>query len=377
MRVLCAPDSFKGSMTATAAALAMAKGCRRASADIVCDVCPISDGGEGFVDAMDRAGHGTRIATTVMGPRCEPVRATWTALPDGTAVIEMAAASGLMLVPTGRRDPTRTTTFGTGQLVRAALDRGCRNLLIGIGGSATCDAGVGMAQALGARFLSGDGRPLRHPLAGGDLGSIRAIDLTTLDERLGGCTLRVACDVTNPLCGERGAAHVYGPQKGGTPDQLGRLDAGLGRIAALLNAKPDTPGYGAAGGLGLGLSVMLGAALLPGIGLVLDALLFSERLRGADLCLTGEGCLDGQTLSGKALYGVAQRARSLAVPTVALVGALGQRPEDALACGLTSYRVIGHGLPEAESMRRAEELLEAASASVVAGWLRDGGPTRP
>ena len=393
---MVAPDSFKGSLSAAEAAAAMAAGCRRAfagGAGVEVDVCPVSDGGEGFVEAMHAAGGGLLHTVEVTGPLGEAVAARWAELPDGTAAIAMSEAAGLTLVPEDRRDPTRTTTFGVGELINAALGAGCRRLIVGLGGSATCDGGMGMAAALGVRFRDAAGRDVTLLPVDGALGAVREIDLTGLDPRLtgvagvgevAGVEVTAACDVTNPLTGPRGAAAVYGPQKGATPGQVERLDRGLADLAAVLRGRhgveiESLPGAGAAGGLGGGLVAFCGAALRPGIGLVLEALRFHERVTGCDLCLTGEGKLDGQTLSGKAVSGVAAAAGDApgggpgeGVPVWALVGRA-EAGLDAASLGLAGVREIGPGLPPAESMRRAASLLADAAEAVVREHLRHGG----
>ncbi|MFW6059055.1 MAG: glycerate kinase [Phycisphaeraceae bacterium] len=375
MRIICAPDSFKESLTARDAADAMARGIRRTLPDADVDCCPVADGGEGTVDALVAATDGTLRRTRVTGPLGEPVEATWGLLGETpgeprTAVIEMAAASGLPLVPEDKRDPTRTTTFGTGQLIRAALDAHAQRIILGIGGSATTDGGCGAAQALDVRFLDANQQPITAPLTGSTLTDIAQIDLTTRDPRLEQTELLVACDVTNPLLGENGAAHVYGPQKGATPEQVETLDNALQHLATLIER---TVGYdvdrmagaGAAGGLGGGAVALLGGRLERGIELVLRAVHFEQRVAHCNLCLTGEGKLDGQSLSGKATLGVARVADRFGVPTIALVGAIGPEAEKTREAGLHRYFAIGEGLEPAESMRRAAELLEDAAARVA------------
>ncbi len=396
---MVAPDSFKGSLSAAEAAGAMEAGCRRAvgggAGGVEVDVCPVSDGGEGFVEAMHAAGGGVLHTVEVTGPLGEPVAARWAELPDGTAAIAMSEAAGLTLVPEDRRDPTRTTTFGVGELVNAALGAGCRRLIVGLGGSATCDGGLGMAAALGVRFRDAAGRDVGLLPVDGALEAVREIDFTGRDPRLtrvagvAGVGVTAACDVTNPLTGLRGAAAVYGPQKGATPGQVERLDRGLAHLAAVLRGRhgmeiESLPGAGAAGGLGGGLVAFCGAALRPGIGLVLEALRFRERVAGCDICLTGEGKLDGQTLSGKAVSGVAAAAGDApggGVPgggpgSGVAVWALVGRAEaglDAASLGLAGVREIGPGLSPAESMRRAASLLADAAEAVVREHLRRGG----
>jgi glycerate kinase len=365
MRIICAPDSFKESISATAAAEAMARGVQRAKPDAEVDICPIADGGEGTVDALVAATAGQLRRTPVTGPLGEPVVASWGLLGDGvTAVIEMAAAAGLALVPAHRRDPTRTTTFGVGELIRAALDAEAQRIILGIGGSGTNDGGAGAAQALGVAFYRGASR-IEEPMSGGHLAEVTRVDLAGLDARLKRITLAAACDVTNPLTGPTGAAATYAPQKGATPEQVAELDAGLAGLASLFEADPQTPGYGAAGGMGFGATVLLGGRLKRGIDLVLDAVRFGTRVAGCDLCLTGEGRMDGQSASGKAISGVAVAAKRRGVPVVALVGSVGSGVEAMRELGVQRWLVIGEGLPREESMSGAGSLIEAAAARAI------------
>ncbi len=399
MKVICAPDSFKESISAADAAEAMACGVRRAMPDAVTDLCPVADGGEGTVEALVVATGGSLRQTVVMGPlgaSHAQVNATWGTLnpksesgrasepgrvgPDPTAsspprrmaVIEMASAAGLALVPVAQRDPRHTTTFGVGQLIRAAMDDGATRLIVGIGGSATNDGGCGAAQACGVRFFDEVDRLIDEPITGGDLLRIERIEMTSRITRLDKVGITIACDVTNPLTGPDGAAATYGPQKGASPEVVAQLDDGLRHLASLIRRDvgidiETTPGAGAAGGLGGGMLAFFGASLSSGIELVLDAVRFDARVADTDLCLTGEGRLDGQSLSGKACLGVARAAAVHGVPTVALVGATGPNADRALDAGLSRIITIGAGLSAAESMRRADELIEAVAGRVVAG----------
>lgn len=332
MRITLAPDSFKGSLTALQVCDAMAAGIAEVDPGIECVKVPMADGGEGTVQSLVDATGGALRCVTVHGPLFEPVDACYGILGDGqTAVIEMAAASGLTLVPTHRRNPLHTTTYGTGELIRAALDAGVRHFIIGIGGSATNDAGLGIAAALGAKLLDAAG----HDIAptGSGLSDLAAIDLSGLDRRVETARFRVACDVTNPLFGLCGAAYVYGPQKGATPEMVGQLDAGLRRFAEVVQRDlcrdvAALPGAGAAGGLGAGLVAFCGATLEPGVGIVIDTVKLRERMAGSDLCLTGEGRLDTQTFFGKTPKGVSDVAGELGVPCIAIAGTI--VPEAAL-----------------------------------------------
>ncbi len=366
MHVLIAPDSFKQSLSARRAAEAIARGVRSACPNATADPCPIADGGEGTVDALVAATGGAFHTHRVTGPLGEPVDAQWGTLGDGaTAVIEMAAAAGMHLVPHDRRDPTATTTFGVGELIRRALDAGCRRVIVGLGGSATCDGGLGMAQALGANAACG----LARPLTGGDLMQVTAIDLGTRDPRFNKTELVVACDVTNPLVGPDGAAHVYAPQKGATPAQVAQLDAGLAHLAQLLGVDPMQAGFGAAGGLGFGMVVFAGATMRRGVELVLDAVGFDQRVQQADLVITGEGRLDAQSLNGKATIGVAQRAAQFGVPTIAIAGCAGDGAERCLQHGLSRYEtLVGAGVTLEQALADAEALLVQRAAAVISDW---------
>jgi glycerate kinase len=367
MRIIVAPDSFKGSLSALEAARAMARGIRAVFPEAEVIELPIADGGEGTVEALVAATGGTLRHAEVRGPLGDPVRAAWGVLGDGrTAVIEMAAASGLTLVPEGRRDPRVADTFGAGELVKAALDAGLRRLVLGIGGSATNDGGTGLARALGARFLDGAGGDL--PGGGAALARLGRVDLGGLDPRLAGAELLVACDVDNPLCGPRGASAVYGPQKGATPEVVRELDAALEVFARVARRETgrdvaDVPGAGAAGGLGAGLLFFTPARLRPGVEIVLEAVDFETRVRGADLVFTGEGRTDAQTAMGKAPVGVAAAAKRQGVPVVCLSGGLGEGAEAVLARGIDALMALPPGPLGLEAcLAGGAPLLEAATA---------------
>jgi len=326
MRVVIAPDSFKECLTAMQVADAIEAGLKAALPDAECIKIPVADGGEGTVQSLVDATGGEIVRLEVTDPLGDPVEAFFGVLGDGeTAVIEMAAASGLHLVLPERRDPRVTTTFGTGQLMRAALDRGARRLLLGIGGSATNDGGAGMAQALGVVLLDGRGRSIGS--GGGALSALAQIDLAGLDQRLEQTSIEVACDVDNPLTGPTGASAIFGPQKGATPAMIEELDQNLAHFGQLLESVSgrkvvSLAGAGAAGGLGAGLCGFLGASLKPGIAMVLDVLRFRERLQGADLVITGEGRIDSQTIFGKTPFGVAQAAKQAGLPVIAIAGSV-------------------------------------------------------
>jgi glycerate kinase len=367
MRILVAPDSFKGSLSALGAAQAMARGILSVFPDASVTRLPIADGGEGTVEALVAATGGELRSATVTGPMGAPVTAVWGILGDGlTAVIEMAAASGLPLVHPEVRDPRKATSFGTGELMRAALDLGLRRMILGLGGSASNDGGAGMAQALGARFLDRNGRPL--PRGGGALARLERIDLGPLDPRLAQCAILAACDVDNPLCGPNGASAVFGPQKGASAPVVAQLDAALdhfSRLAAQATGREvaNQPGAGAAGGLGAGLLYFTGARLRPGIEIVLEAVGFSDRMATTDLVVTGEGRTDAQTAMGKAPLGVARAAAPFGVPVVCLSGALAPGSEALLGQGLAALMAIVPGPMTLEAcMNSAAELTEAAAA---------------
>jgi glycerate kinase len=319
MKILCAPDSFRHTMTAAQAADAMAAGVSMAGRHAA-DRCPIADGGEGTVEALVNATGGTLLHAAVAGPRgpATSINAQFGVSEDGaTGYIGLSEASGLALLAPADREPMHTTTYGTGQLMQAAIDRGCTSLIVGLGGSATVDGGAGLAQAVGVRFLDARGNLIEQPITGGMLASIARVEVPPDLPRI---LIRVAGDVTNPLCGEHGAAAVYGPQKGATPDQVRMLDDGLRHLAKITGCDPDRSGFGAAGGAAVGLVTLLGGVLERGIDLVLDAVDFDARCRAADLVLTGEGSLDAQSLHGKAAIGVARAARNHGVPTIVIAG---------------------------------------------------------
>jgi len=326
MKIVLAPDSFKGSLTAAEVCTAMAEGIRRFLPDAEIVSVPMADGGEGTVQSLADATGGHFVTETVSGPLGEPVDARFGILGDRlTAVIEMAAASGLPLVPQDRRDPSKTTTYGTGELIEAALDRGCRTIIVGIGGSATTDAGAGMAQALGAKLLASDGNELVCGCSGGGLAQLASIDLSGLDPRIADTTFRVACDVDNPLYGERGAAYVYGPQKGADAEMVEQLDAALRNFSQVVEhdlkmAVAEIPGAGAAGGLGAGLVAFCGARLEPGVDIVLEAIDLLGKAEGADLIVTGEGAIDYQTAFGKAPSGAVRIAEQIGCPNIVIAG---------------------------------------------------------
>lgn len=407
MKILLAPNALKGSCGAGAAAQALARGVRRAAPGAELVAVPVADGGDGLLELALDVLAAQRIAVRVTGPRFAPVEAALAWVPERRlALVEMALASGLALVPEAERNPLRTTTRGTGELIRAALDLGAETLLVGIGGSATTDGGIGMASALGYRFLDAAGREV--PPTGAGLAAIARIDASGADPRLARVDLQAVCDVDNPLTGPRGAAAVYGPQKGASPEQVARLDAGLAHLAALVaegfptgvcrsrdeSSKPcvgatpkgitaqpspgalaEQPGAGAAGGLGFGLRAFCGARLRPGAELVLEMLDFDRHLAGADLVLTTEGRLDSQTLAGKAPALVAARARQAGIPCIAIAGSLEPGLSGLADRGFTAALSLCPGpLCLTDAMAQAEDLLAAAAEQVVRIFLAGRQP---
>ncbi|MFP5417046.1 MAG: glycerate kinase [Actinomycetes bacterium] len=371
MRVLCAPDSFKHSLTAAQAAAAMARGVRAALPDAEAVELPLSDGGEGFTDAIADALGASVVELPVLDALGRPTTARL-ALAGDLAAFEVATAVGLEAVADADRDIMASDTRGVGQVIDAALDAGVRRLVVGLGGSATNDAGAGMLAALGVLFLDEAGQPVATTPDG--LASVAKVDAAGLDPRLAGVQVRVACDVDNPLLGPRGASAIFGPQKGADPNQVIQLDATLGRVARASGREgvADAAGAGAAGGLGFALLAFLGAELVPGIDLVADTIGLADRVRSADMVLTGEGSVDAQTLSGKAPAGVAAHAAAVGVPVVLFAGRVAAGAEVLLDRGVEAIVCITpEGQPLADALTGASRNLEAA----VAGFLRTSRPS--
>jgi len=371
MKVVIAPQAFKGSLSGMEAARSMEEGLRRVYPGAETVLVPVADGGDGTVATLVEASGGEFVTTRVTGPQGIPVDAVWGVMGDGsTAVIEMARASGLVLVPEGRRDPRVSTTYGTGELICEALRRGYRRIIVGVGGSATNDGGAGMAQALGARFLDVNNEEL--PFGGATLKYIRRIDISGMEPRVKEAEAIIASDVTNPLCGPQGASAVYGPQKGATPEMVKELDAALAHYAEVVKRDlgldlAERPGAGAAGGLGYGLMVFLGAEFRPGIDLVCDVLSLDERLRGADLVITGEGMIDGSTVFNKAPIGVARHAKALGdIPVLAVAGSLGRGYEAVLEKGIdAAIGMVRGAVTVDEAMNNAYQVLRDATEEGV------------
>lgn len=365
MRILIAPQSLKGSLSAAQAGEAMAQGVRVVYPEAQIDIVPIADGGEGTAQALVDATAGTIVQHMVTGPLGKPVTAFFGMLGDGrTAVVEMAACAGLPLVPEQQRDPRITTTYGVGELMRAALDRECLHFILAIGGSATNDGGAGMLQALGAALLTNAGMAIAA--GGAALATLSRISIETMDPRLRHCTIDVACDVTNPLCGPTGASAVYGPQKGATPEMVAQLDAALAHYAQIIErdlgyAVKEVAGAGAAGGMGAGL-LALHANLRSGASLVLETVGLEQRMRGADLVLTAEGQIDEQTTYGKSVSVVANLAKRFGLPVLALAGGLGNNYQCVYALGVDAVAVLPSGpMPLAYAMEHAATLTSDAT----------------
>lgn len=347
MHVLIAMDSFKGSLTSLQAGNAVREGILQVIPHGEIRVCPMADGGEGTVDALGTQGQLQQV--TVTGPLGQPVTASYAILENDTAVMEMAAAAGLLLVPPESRNPMHTTTLGVGEMILHAIEKGCRRFVIGIGGSATNDGGIGMLTALGFRFLDAAGRPV-PPTAYG-LSQLASVDRTHACPALSQCTFRIACDVTNPLCGDLGCSAVYGPQKGADPQQISQMDNWLLQYAGLTGGDPNVPGTGAAGGLGYGFLYYLRATLEPGVQIILSETGMEEKIRKADFVVTGEGRLDGQSLMGKAPVGIAQLAMKLGKPVIAFAGSLGENVENCRTYGICdAYGITPEGMPLAQAM---------------------------
>lgn len=381
MKIVIAPDSYKESLSATEVAQAIEKGFREIFPDAQYVSVPVADGGEGTVEAMIAATQGAEHTASVTGPLGERVDARWGMSGDGnTAFIEMAAASGLALVPPEQRNPLITTSRGTGELILHALEHGARNIIIGIGGSATNDGGAGMVQALGAKLCDANGTEIGH--GGGSLMSLNTIDISGLDPRLAACTIRVACDVTNPLTGDQGASRIFGPQKGATEALIVELDNNLNHYADVIKKSlrvdvKNVPGAGAAGGMGAALMAFLGAELRSGIEIVTQALNLEEHIHDCTLVVTGEGRIDSQSIHGKVPVGVANVAKKYHKPVIGIAGSLTrdvgvvhQYGIDAVFSVLTSIGTLE------EAFRGAFDNIYRASRNIAAtlrvGMLTEG-----
>lgn len=370
MKFVLAPDSFKESMTAKEAAEAMERGIKKAIPTAECIKVPMADGGEGTVQSLVDATDGEIIEIEVTGPACNKVKAVYGILGDGkTAVIEMASASGIHLVKKEKRNPLYTTTYGTGELIKSALNRGVKNILIGIGGSATNDGGAGMLEALGAKFYDKYGDELAF--GGAALEKLEKIDLSNFDARVKDVKIEVACDVNNPLTGENGASYIFGPQKGATPEMVKQLDKALKNYARVIREQlgcdvENVPGSGAAGGLGAGLMAFLNADLRKGVELVIKYTKLDEKVKGADYVFTGEGSVDSQTVFGKTPFGVSTVAKKYNIPTIAFAGRIGDGVEELYKHGINSIIGILQGVTNLdEALKSGKENIEKTCENIA------------
>lgn len=370
-----APDSFKESMTAEQACQAMQRGIEKVCPDAICISVPMADGGEGTVDALISALNGQKILCEVTGPLpAQKVKTYFGLLNEGkTAVIEMAKANGIHLIEPAQRNPLLTTTLGTGEMIKAALDLGVSKIIIGLGGSVNNDAGAGMAQALGVKFL--DDNNIQVAVGGGQLDQIRIIDTASLDKRLKKVEIMIASDVNNSLCGVNGASYIFGPQKGATPQMVQQLDQNLSHFAevvesALKLSKQNIPGAGAAGGLGFGLMAFAGASIHSGVEIVIEQTQLAEKIAQAEYVFTGEGKIDFQTKFGKTPFGVAQVAKRLNKPVIAFSGLVGDGIDELYDLGFS--QIIGINPPNfdlEDAMQNAERHLEDAVVEVLSNFL--------
>jgi glycerate kinase len=372
MKIVIAPDSFKENLTSLEVASEIETGLRRVWPDAQCIKVPMADGGEGTVQSLVDATGGEIVKCEVSGPLGVKVMAAYGLLGDKrTAVIEMAEASGLPLVPKDKRDPLRATTYGTGELIADAIKRGVEEIILGIGGSATNDAGAGLAQALGVRFLNFGGAPIRDLIAGGDLDDVQAVDMSAVNPGLARVRISVACDVTNPLYGEKGASRVYGPQKGATPEMIEILDRNLAHFAQVIKRSigadvADRPGAGAGGGIGAGLMAFTNATLKRGIELVVATTRLEDYMQGADLAITGEGRVDSQTAFGKTPSGVAVAARKHGVPVVAIGGGLSDDAGAVFAHGIDGLEsATPNAMPLDVAIQKSRRYLQDAAERVA------------
>lgn len=370
MKIVVAPQAFKGSISALEAADAMREGVLRVVPDAEVVMVPVADGGDGTLETLIEGSNGRIHEIEVTGPLEERRVAEWGAMGDGaTAVLEMARTSGLALVPEERRNPLIATTYGLGEAMRHAMGRGYRRFIVGIGGSATNDAGAGMAQALGVRLLDESGNELEH--GGAALAKLHRIDMSSLDEGVNECEFLVACDVNNPLTGPTGASAIYGPQKGATPEMIRELDAALSHFADVVARDigvevSDVAGAGAAGGLGGGLIAFVGGQLRAGVDIVLDTVGLDEYLTDCDLVITGEGSMDHSTIYNKAPVGVAARAKRLGIPVVGISGSLGSGFQDVHDHGIDGLSAITSGpMTLDEASQRASELISNTAEQVM------------
>lgn len=370
MKIVIAPDSYKGSLTALEVANSIENGIRMVFNDSIVEKIPMADGGEGTVQSLVDSTGGKIIYVTAKGPLLKEVNAFYGILGDGkTAVIEMAAASGLPLISKEERNPLLTTTYGTGELIKDALDKGCRNIIIGLGGSATNDGGLGMAKALGVSFLDEKGNDIGE--GGGALNKLTSIDISNLDFRIKKCNITAACDVNNPLCGPEGASNVFGPQKGADENMIEVLDKNLTNYAEVIKKDLyidiiNTPGAGAAGGLGAGLIALLNAKIKRGIDIVIDITNLEEKIKDADLVFTGEGMIDFQTAFGKTPFGVAKIAKKYNIPVIAIAGGIGKDAESLYDKGFDSiFPIVDSPMSLDKAMKDGKALIERTAERIM------------
>jgi glycerate kinase len=369
MKILIAVDSYKGSCSTFEVANSIERGIRKVCKDSEIVKIPIADGGEGTVDSLVKGAGGRYETVHVKDPLGREIECRYGILKDNAAIIEMAASSGLTLLRKEERNPMITTTYGTGQMIKAALDKGCRKIFIGIGGSATNDGGAGMAQALGVSFKDSEGKEIGN--GGGELARIRDIDISGIDPRLKDTEIIVLSDVTNPLCGPNGASSIYGPQKGATPEMIRLLDNNLKNYALLIKEKlgldiMDVPGAGAAGGLGAGLIAFCNATVMPGIDVALDINGIDRHLADTDLVITGEGRIDSQTACGKVPVGVARRVLKYGVPVIAIVGSVGDGASIVYEHGIDAIiDIVSKPMSLEDSMKSVKILLEQAAENAM------------
>lgn len=370
LEIVLAPDSFKESMTAKEACEAMERGIKRINSNITCIHVPMADGGEGTMQSLVDATNGKIYSLEVIGPLGNKVEAQYGILGNGdVGVLEMASASGIQLVPAEKRNPLLTTTYGTGQLIKACLDHGVKKLLIGIGGSATNDGGAGVIQALGGKLLDKQGNELGF--GGGELEKLDSIELLNFDPRLKEAAIEVACDVNNPLCGEQGASSVFGPQKGATKEMISTLDDNLRHYAEVIKKEfgrdvLNVPGAGAAGGLGAGLMIFLNGTLKKGIEMVIEYASLEEKIKDADMVWTGEGSIDFQTQYGKTPLGVAAIAKKYNKPVIALAGRIGEGIEILYENGIDSIFGITKGATSLdEALAKGQENIEKTAENII------------
>jgi glycerate kinase len=374
MKIVIAPDSYKESLTAKQVCHAIETGFKRVLPNATYISVPVADGGEGTVQSLVDATQGRIVKTKVTGPLGNQVDAFYGLLGDNpaTAVIEMAAASGLHHVPATLRDPTKTSSYGTGELIKKALNNGAKKLIIGLGGSATNDGGLGMMAALGVRFINGDGLDVAS--TGQELNNIKDIDISELDARLSECQILVACDVDNPLCGEQGASAIFGPQKGATPACVKFLDQGLAhyseRIKHCLGIDvKNKPGAGAAGGMGAALMAFTNVTLKPGIELVLETVNLDSYMQDIDLVITGEGRIDAQTAHGKTPMGVAQVAKKYNIPVIGIAGSLGENHQLVYQCGIDAvFAAMPGAMSLAQALQNAEQNVTNLAQNIAQLW---------